>query len=71
MFKGQEIGDFLTNNILFIVIIVAGITICVFALNGSVRKAVTAAGLVILGLGVVGLSSQVDHVSTWVANLFT
>lgn len=71
MFDGQSLADFLTENVVLLVVIVVGIGIIAKANTGETRKAVTSSGITLLGLLVIGAAAHANEISDWAWGLFS
>jgi hypothetical protein len=71
MFNGQSIANFLTENVLVVVVLVVAVGILTKANTGETRKAVTAVFIVLLGLFVVGASTHTNDIGGWLYRLVT
>ena len=65
----DSIASFLTNNIIYLLLIVVVITMMGRSRKGETAQNVTSAFNVILALVVLGLAANVSGVSTWLANM--
>jgi hypothetical protein len=71
MFDGKSIADWITENVLVVVILVVGIGVIMKANTGETRKAVTAAGITLLGLLLVGAATHATDISGWLYGLIS
>jgi hypothetical protein len=69
MFDGKSIADWITENVLVVVMLVVAIGVIMKANTGETRKAVTAAGITLLGLLLVGAATHTDDISGWLYGL--
>ena len=65
----DSIASFLTNNIIYLLLIVVVITMMGRSRKGETAQNVTSAFNVILALVILGLAANVSGVSTWLANM--
>lgn len=69
MFDGKSIADWITENVLVVVILCVAVGIAAKANTGEIRKAVIAVAIVLLAFFVVGASTHTDDISGWLYGL--
>ena len=69
-FSGSDVGQWIIDNIVFVMIVIAGISILWAANTKKVRDAMLVFGLSLLGLLVITLASFHQELGEWVRTTF-
>ena len=66
------LAEWITDNIITLVVLILGVTVLWAARSGNISKAVTIVGGLIIGLGVLGLAvgNNATDLGQWMAGLF-
>lgn len=71
MFNGTNIANWLTENVVVLVVLIVAIGVITKANTGETRKAVTASGITFLGLFLVGAATHANDIGAWLYGLVT
>lgn len=71
MFSGKSLADWLTENVLVLAIVIVAIGVLTQANTGETRKAITAAGITLVALFMVGAASHANDIGGWLYQLAT
>lgn len=71
MFNGRSISDFLTENVIVVLVIAVAAVVLTFAFSGKVRQAAMALGIVLIAFFLVGASTHSDDVGGWLYGLIS
>lgn len=69
MFNGQSVADWLGQNVVLILLVLAGLSILIAALNKKPRDAFVTFGIGFLGLFFLALGSQWQQIGEWIKGI--
>lgn len=68
--SGETIGDWIKGNVLYVLIVIAVLAIIVAAFTKKPRDAAVTFGIVLLGLALLGIATNMDDVTSWFSSTF-
>lgn len=68
--SGNTVGNWLVDNVVFVVVVIVGIVIITFGITKKVRDAMIAAGLCLLGVGIIALAGFHRELGEWMRTTF-
>ncbi|MGO2933146.1 hypothetical protein [Microbacterium sp.] len=68
--SGNTVGNWLADNVIFVMIVLIAIAVLCFALTKKVRDAMVAFGICLLGLVIVFIGLNWRPLAEWLGNTF-
>lgn len=69
MFNGQSVADWLGSNVVLILVVLAGLSILIAALNKKPRDAFITFGIGLLAFFFLALGSQWQQIGEWIKGI--
>lgn len=71
MFDGKSVADFLTENVIVVLVVAVAAVVLTFAFSGKVRNAAVALAIVLVGFFLLGSSTHAEDIGGWLYGLIS